>query len=304
LHIPWRGWLDILVRVALRIFPDQFGLIAAGVAFYTLSAIFPAIAAMIALGGLFTDPVKVVVQLEGITRLVPTEAASILLDQAEALAGSPSEGLTIAIVVGIGFALYLITRSVTSLIHGLNIAYEEVEKRSFLRFWGTVIALTIFTLFGAVIILMLLVVLPTILAFIPIELATERILTASRWALLAIVFIGAQSVLYRWGPSRRNAKWRWLTPGAGVAGILWFLGSMGFAAYVSNFANYNQTFGSLGGVIILMTWLWLTAFIVLLGALLDAEIEAQTARDSTVGPDRPMGKRGAVKADKLGKPMT
>ena len=296
--------MDILARVALRVFPDQLGLIAAGIAFYTLSAIFPAIAAMIALGGLFTDPVKVVVQLEGITRLVPTEAASILIDQAEVLAGSPSEGLTIAIVVGIAFTLYLITRSVTSLIHGLNIAYEESEKRSFVTYWSTVLALTVFTLLGALVILMLLVVLPTILAFIPIDFATERILTATRWALLAIVFIGAQAVLYRWGPSRRNAKWRWLTPGAAVAGLLWFLGSMGFALYVANFANYNQTFGSLGGVIVLMTWLWLTAFIVLLGALLDAEIEAQTARDSTVGPDRPMGRRGAVKADKLGKSVS
>ena len=130
-------------------------------------------------------------------------------------------------------------------------------------------------LFGAVTLALLLVGLPTALAFIPVDVGTEQILIASRWILVAVVVIAGMSILYRWGPARGSAHWRWLTPGTVVSSLFWFLGTIGFTIYVANFGNYNQTFGSLGGVIILLTWLWLSAFIVLLGALLDAEVNAQ-----------------------------
>ena len=296
-HIPLGGWMRILSRVLLRLFPDQFGLIAAGVAFYALLAAFPAIGALIALAGLFTDPGAVVFQLEAVTRLLPDEAANILLNQANAVAGARSGDLSLALIVGVGFAIYLSTRATTSLIHGLNVAYEEEEDRSFFRFWGVVIALTAALLAGAVIIVLLMVGVPAALAFVPLDFETEQWIEWARWTLVAVVYVVGLAALYRWGPSRRGAKWRWLTPGAAVAGLLWFFASWGFSVYVSNFARYNEIFGSLGGVIILLTWLWLTAFIVLVGALLDAEIEHQTAEDSTRGPDRPMGERGAYKAD-------
>jgi membrane protein len=299
--IPLRGWLDIAYRVVIRVVPDQFGLIAAGVAFYMLLAIFPAIAALMALAGLFTDPASVVVQLQNFTRLLPDQAALILLNQAQLVAGTSDEGLSLTLWLGVGFSLYLSTRATTSLIHGLNVAYEEREKRSFVRFWLAVILLTAALLFGGVLLVLLLVGLPTLLAFLPLDFETERLLKGLRWAVMAIVLMVGLAGLYRWGPSRRRARWRWLSPGVVIAAALWFAGSLAFTLYVANFANYNQSFGSLGGVIVLLTWLWLSAFIVLLGALLDAEIEAQTMKDSTIGPDRPMGERGAVKADILGK---
>lgn len=298
--IPLRGWWDILKRVAFRVMPSQLGLIAAGVAFYALLAVFPAIAALLSLAGLFTDPGDVVFQLESFTNIMPEEAANIILNQANAVAGTSDEGLSLTFFISVGFAIYLSTRATTSLIHGLNVAYDETEKRGIIRFNFLKFWLTAVLLLGAVLLVLLLVGLPAALAFIPLDLSTEYILRASRWAVVALVFMVGLAALYRWGPSRRNAKWRWLTPGAAVAGIFFFLGSYGFAIYVANFANYNETFGSLGGVIVLLTWLWLSSFIILLGALLDAEIEAQTARDSTIGPDRPMGERGAVKADELG----
>ncbi|MXQ06961.1 YihY family inner membrane protein [Alphaproteobacteria bacterium GH1-50] len=300
-HIPWRGWQDIIRRVVKRTITSQIGLIAAGVAFYSLLAVLPAIAALMALAGLFTDPGAVVIQLQGVAALLPEEAAQILLDQANEVAGADDEGLSLTLAFGVGFAIYLLTRATTSLIHGLNIVFEEAESRSFFRFWGMIIMMTGALLFGGLLLLLLLVGLPTLLNFIPLDIETEATIRTARWGFIAVVFVAGLSMLYRWGPSRRRARWRWLTPGAVAASALWFIGSIGFAIYVANFAHYNETFGSLGGVIVLLTWLWLSAFIVLLGALFDAEIEHQTARDSTIGPDRPMGERGATKADTLGK---
>ncbi len=280
--------------------PDQLGLIAAGVAFYALLAVFPAMAALMALAGLFTDPVMVVSQLQMFTELLPDQAALILINQAQLVAGSSDEGLSLTLFIGVAFAIYLTTRATTSLIHGVNVAYGERESRGLIRFWFTVILLTTAMLFAGVMLALLLIGLPAAIAFLPWEYGLELLLSIGRWIIAALIFCLGLSLLYRFGPSRRRAKWRWLTVGTVVAALLFFAGSAGFTVYVANFGNYNETFGSLGGVIVLLTWLWLSAFVVLIGALLDAEIEAQTARDSTVGPDRPMGERGAVKADEVG----
>lgn len=267
--------MSVLWRVAWRVFPTQLGLIAAGVAFYALLAVFPTIAAALAVAGLFTDPESVVGQLQTIAQLLPDEAALILLNQALLVAGSDESGLSLTLFLGVGFAIYLATRATTSMIHGLNVAYGEVEERSVFRFWGTVVLLTAALLFGSVLLLILLVGLPAALAFIPIDLHTGRWIGIARWVLIAVVLIVGLAAFYRWGPSHPLGRFRWLTPGAAAAGMLWFAASFGFTQYVANFGNYNQTFGSLGGVIILLTWLWLSAFIVLLGALLDAEVAAE-----------------------------
>ena len=268
-------------RVLQRVGSDQLGLFAAGVAFYALLAVFPAIAALTALAGLFADADEVVIQLQSFTQLLPDEAALILVNQANTVVGSSEQGLSVAIVLGVGFAIYLSARATTSLIHGLNVAYEEQETRRFLGYWASVILLTAALLLGAVLLALLLIGLPTALAFIPVDLETEQLLVVSRWVLVAVVVIAGMSILYRWGPARGVAHWKWLTPGTLVSSLLWFVGTLGFSIYVANFGNYNQTFGSLGGVIILLTWLWLSAFIVLLGALLDAEAEKQLRIENT-----------------------
>ena len=276
--ISLKQWALILWRVVRRTGPDQLGLIAAGVAFYALLAVFPAIAALTALAGLFTEAEAVVDQLQFFTEYLPDEAALILLNQANKVASSSDEGLTLALALGVGFAIYLSTRATTSLIHGLNIAFQETESRGIIGFWVNVVLLTAALLFGVVVLALLLIGLPTALAFIPVDVGTEQTLAAARWILVATVVVAGMSILYRWGPSRASAKWKWLTPGTLVSSLLWFLGTIGFSLYVANFGNYNQTFGSLGGVIILLTWLWLSAFIILLGALLDAEVDAVIAR--------------------------
>lgn len=260
-----------LFRFVARIFSTRIGLIAAGVAFYALLAAFPAIAALVALAGLVTDPADVVAQLQTVTELMPDQAALIVLNQAQMVAGTPDEGLSLTLWLGVGFAIYLSTRATTSLIHGLNIVGGRSEDRRALHFWTVAILLTAAILFGALMLLLLMVGVPAALAFLPLDLGTATLILVVRWAVVAVVVVIGLGMLYHWGPAGRPPRWRVLTPGSAVAALLWFAGSYAFTFYVTNIAHYNQTFGSLGGVIVLLTWIWLSAFVVLLGALVDAE---------------------------------
>lgn len=270
----------LLWTVSRRAGPSQISVIAAGVAFYSLLAVFPAITAVLALAGLFIDPDAVVAQFETIAKVVPEDAAHILIGEATKVAGASDGGLSIAVVFGIGFAIYLSTRATTALIHGLNVAHERTENRGFFRYWGTVFGLTASLVFGTALMFVLLVVAPTLLAVLPadvVPVSTADLVRALRWVLLGVLLIFGLSVLYRIGPAnraegtRRRRPWRWVTPGSTLAAALWFAGSFGFSVYVASFADYTATFGSLGGVIVLLTWLWLSAYVVLLGAILDAE---------------------------------
>lgn len=262
-------------RFLQRIGETQIGLLAAGVAFYALLAVFPAMAAVIALAGLFTDPQAVVGQLEGIAALLPDEAATILLDQAVKIAGAGESSLSLALWVGLGFATYLSTRATTGLIHGMNVVHGRDETRGVFRYWSTVVLLTLALLVGTALLFTLLVVTPAALSFFPDQIFSIEVSNALRgwrWILVAIVFALGLSFLYRMGPCGWCA--RWWSAGLVVATVLWFAGSYAFAYYVAQFGYYNESFGSLGGVIILLTWLWLSAYVVLLGALLDAERDA------------------------------
>lgn len=268
---PHRGWLSILRSTAYRVYADQIGLISAGVAYYALLAIVPAIAALIALGGLFVDPESIVAQLQPIGSLMPPSAASIVIGQAEKLAQASRSGLTLTLVFGTLFALYLAANATTSLIYGLNVAWRVKEERGMIRYWTAVFLISGAALLGSFLALVLLVGLPAFLALVPVPFGAQILLNATRWIALTVAFLTGLAMLYRWGPSGRPCRMGLVTPGIFVAGLLWFAGSAGFSLYVTNFAHYNQTFGSLGGVIVLLTWLWLSAYVVLLGAVLDAE---------------------------------
>lgn len=283
-----RGFFSLLWRVAKRVGPSQIGVIAAGMAFYALLAVFPAIAAVIALAGLFTEPDAVLAQFETMTRFMPEQAAGILLGEASKVAGANDSGLSLTFAVGIGFAIYLSTRATTALIHGFNVVHQRSENRSFFRLWLTVILLTAGLVFGAAAMFVLLVVTPALLAFLPADILpiqTADMVRAVRWVLIFVLLIFGLSVLYRFGPADRAGRtgrkrpWRWLTTGSSLAALLWFAGSYGFQLYVTNIADYNASFGSLGGVVILLTWLWLSGFVVLFGALVDAEIRGTAPRE-------------------------
>lgn len=283
-----RGLFSIVWRVAARVGPSQIGVIAAGIAFYALLAVFPAIAAVIALAGLFIEPEAVLAQFETVTRFVPEQAAGILLGEASKVAGAEDGGLSLTFAVGIGFAIYLSTRATTALIHGLNVVHQRVENRGVFRLWSTVVLLTVGLVFGAAAMFVLLVVTPALLAFLPpdiLPIQTADMVRAVRWVLIFVLLIFGLSVLYRFGPADRAGRtgrtrpWRWLTTGSALAALLWFAGSYGFQLYVTNFADYNASFGSLGGVVILLTWLWLSGFVVLFGALVDSEIRGTVSHD-------------------------
>lgn len=275
-----RGWWRLILNVYKEIGADHVGLISAGVAFYSLLAIFPGIVAAMAIAGLVMDPQTIVSQLEGLSGFLPQQAAQIVIDQAIAVAGSESGGLGLAAIFGILVALYSASKGVTSLMEGLNVAFEVKEKRGILSYYLTAFGLTIGLVVGFLLIVTVLAGLPAILAFLPWSNATEWIVSLARWPiLLAVVAIGL-AILYRYAPSRGPVPWHWVTPGAAVACGLWLLGSIAFALYVSNFGSYNETFGALGGVIVLLTWLWLSAYIILVGAEFDSEIERQDKHET------------------------
>lgn len=298
--IPRRGLLDVAARLKTQIAEDNLALIAAGVAFYGLLAVFPAITALMSVAGLVYSPAELVSVLEGASSIVPPDVSRILLEQAQSVAGSDEGGLTLGVLLGFSLAMWSASSGVASLVQGLNVAYDERETRGFVWLRLRVLGMTIAIMLGLILAAALIVAVPVVLAFMVFSPQIELMVQLLAYIPLAVIFIGGVVALYRWGPDRARAKWRWLTPGALVASVLWLVASIGFSIYVQQFGSYNETFGSIAGVIVLLMWLWLSAFVILLGAELNAELEAQTARDTTTGQREPMGHRGAVKADELG----
>ena len=299
-EIPPKGWKDIAFRVKDEVAADRVGLIAAGVAFYGLLALFPAITALIAISGLLVEPSQVVAQLEDLKGLMPEEVIAIVTDQATAVAGSREGGLGLAAVLGVLIALWSASKGMASLIEGVNVAYDEEEKRGFIKLKLVTLGLTFFLMIGLLGALIATLVLPIVLALFELGPMFEILMTAVLWVGLFCLTVFGLSVLYRYAPSRDAPEWQWASPGALIACLVWVIASAGFAFYVGNFGSYNESFGSLAGVIVLLMWFWISAFIILLGAEVNAEMEAQTREDTTTGPDEPMGQRGAVKADTLG----
>ncbi|MHA6323549.1 YihY/virulence factor BrkB family protein [Roseivivax sp. CAU 1753] len=298
IQIPGRGWWHILKRVYADVVEDNVMVIAAGVAFFGLLAIFPAVTALISLAGYALDPNDVAAELDELATLLPENAANIIQDQVVQVTGGSDSATGLLSILSLLLAVYGATRGVKTLMSGINVAYGERERRGFFKLNFTAYVLTCVLIFGVLVSLAMMIGTPAALAFLGVSIYVETLVLGAQFVLLALMSVGGLAFLYRYAPSRRAAKWRWVMPGAVLATLLWMLGTMGFSIYAKNFASYNETYGALGGVIILLTWMWLSAFIILLGAEVNAEMEHQTARDSTRGRgERPLGQRGAVKAD-------
>lgn len=295
--IPPRGWRQVLWRVKDEISGDNISIVAAGVAFYSLLAVFPALAAMVMVYGLFADPADVQRQLEPLKDVIPPDAFGILNGQLSAVASKGSQPLGFGLILTIGLSLWSATAGVKALFAAMNIAYEEKETRNFLKFNAVALLFTVLGLTFVIVALTVIAAVPAAADLLGVEGWARAGLLLLRWVGLAIFVMLALALLFRYGPSRATARFRWITPGAIVATVLWIVGSVAFSFYVQNFASYNKTFGSLGAVVVLLMWFYLTAFIVCLGAELNAELEHQTARDSTTGRERPLGDRGAFVAD-------
>lgn len=297
-EIPKAGWRDVVWRTWKEFNNDRITAVAGGVTFFSLLSLFPALAAFVSLYGLFSDVATAHEQLNLLAGFLPRDALAFVGEQMLRIADTSHSGLGAAFVVSLALSLWSANAGVKALIAGLNIAYEQRERRGFIRL--NLISLT-FT-FGAVVFLIvaisLVVALPVALSVIGYG-GPDPMLWL-RWPLMLAVIMLILAVLYRYGPDRRKARWRWVSWGSAAAAVLWVAVSMGFSWYVANFAHYDRTYGSLGAVIGFMTWMWISTIVVLLGAELNAEIEHQTAVDSTVGPPKPMGTRGAAMADTLG----
>ncbi|SEW17004.1 membrane protein [Cognatiyoonia koreensis] len=302
--IPSKGWMDIGWRLKDEIAADRVGLTAAGVAFYGLLALFPAITAILAIAGLFIDPQNMISELGMLSQFMPDQVMEIVKGQATEIAGSDEGGLGLMAILGVLFAIYSASKGMGSLIEGMNIAYDEDEKRGFIRLKLTTIGLTIALLFGIVVSFCAIIFVPSILSFLSESRIVELAALGAIWVTLILLTIFGLSLVYRYGPSRDAPEFQWASVGAVVGCTLWIIGSAAFAYYVENFAGYTESFGALGGAVALLMWFWVSAFVILIGAEINAEMEAQTKHDTTVGEDRPMGQRDATKADNLGEAQT
>jgi len=299
-HIPAEGWMDVGYRVYMRISDDRLLAVAAGAVFYMLLALFPAITALVSLYGLYSDPATINQQLSLLSGVMPGTGIDIVREQVTRVSETSNSSLSFGFLFGLGLALWSANAGMKAVIDSLNVVYDEREKRGFI--WLTLVAFA-FTLGALVCILLALsaiVVLPLVLAWIGLDTQMGAILSWLRWPALLLVVLIALSVLYRYGPSRENARWRWLSVGAVFATVAWLIGSALFSWYLANFANYDATYGSLGAGIGLMMWLWMSVIVILVGGELNAELEHQTAEDTTTPPDMPLGERGATMADTVG----
>jgi membrane protein len=299
-QIPARGWKDILLRVYHGISENRILLVAAGVTFYSLLAIFPGIAALISIYGLFADPATVASHLDTIASVAPGGAIDVLREQMSRLASQGGTTLGVSFIVSLAISLWTANSGVKAIFDALNIVYGEEEKRSFLK----LNAVTLFVTLGIVVFILLtlaaVVALPVALTYIPLPGVTALVVRMGRWPVLFALVTLALAVLYKYGPSRTEPRWRWITWGSISAAVVWLAASALFSWYVASFGSYNKTYGSLGAIIGFMTWIWISIIVVLIGAKLNAEMEHQTARESTTGQPKPLGRRGARMADTVG----
>ncbi|WP_085984143.1 YihY/virulence factor BrkB family protein [Allomesorhizobium alhagi] len=300
-RIPLAGWKDVLWRVARESNEDRIMLVAAGVTFYLLLALFPALAAFVSLYGFVANPHTIAEHISFLGGLLPSGGMDLIRSQLGSLADQETNALSFGFVAGLAIALWSANNGIKATFQAMNIAHEEQEKRGLVRLHLVTFSFTIGSILIGILFLVSVGVVPAVLAFLNLGQWAETLVKTLRWPVLLIVVAAAISLIYRFGPSRERPQWRWLTWGSGIATVVWVVTSMAFSYYLENFANYNATYGTLGAVIGFMVWVWISVMILLFGAELNAELEHQTAKDTTTGEPLPIGSRGATMADTIGK---
>ena len=298
-EIPAPGWKDIAYRVYLEFNKDRVLSVAAGVTFFTLLSLFPAVAALVSCYGLIADVSVINEHLAALQDILPSGAIEIVGDQVKRISAKGNGTLGLTFFTSLLLSLWSANAAMKAMFEALNVVYDEQEKRSFVMLNLRSLTFTVGALVFIIFALASIVVLPLVFAFVGIS-DGAWLLATLRWPALVLVLLGGLSLLYRYGPSRQRARWRWVGTGSLVAGLLWLAASLLFSYYVANFGNYNETYGSLGAVIGFMTWIWISSTIVLLGGEINAEMEHQTAVDTTTGPPLPLGARQARMADAVG----
>ena len=298
--IPPLGWRDILWRVALSIPEDRVLATGGSVAFFALLAVFPAIAVVVSLYGIFADARTIGDHLVLMGGILPEGVLGLIRDQVVAITSKETKALSVAFSISLLVAFWSANSGMGALFDALNVVYGEKERRSLVRFYATTFLFTLGAVAFALAALGGVVVMPLLLKLIGVPWSAEIILSIARWPILLLVVMLGLAAVYRFGPSRRSPQWQWVSVGSIAAALLWIGGSMLFSWYVASFDSYNKTYGSLGAGVGFMVWIWISVVIVLVGAEINAETEHQTARDTTVGPEKPLGARGATMADHVG----
>ncbi|MBR0910975.1 YihY/virulence factor BrkB family protein [Bradyrhizobium japonicum] len=298
--IPWPGWKDIFWRTYQRIDDDRLLATAGGVVFFGLLAIFPAVTALVSSYGLFADPSTISSNLHSLAMMLPEGAFQIVEDQVARVVSHGNTALGVTFLFGLLLAIWSANAGVKAIFDALNVAYEEREKRTFIRLNTVSLAFTVGGIAALLLMVGTVVAFPLALNHLGIAPESKLIVALGRWPVLFVILLAALAVLYRFAPSRDAPRWQWLSLGAVTAAILWIAGSALLSWYLSEFANYNATYGSLGAAIGLMMWMWMSAIVIMFGAELNSEIERQTLRDTTTGPPMPLGTRQAVSADTVG----
>lgn len=275
-------------------------LVAGGATFYLLLALFPALTAFVSAYGFFADPFAVTQHVAALDALVPSSGLDMITERLESLATQDRGALGFGIVVGLLVAFWSANNGVKALFDALNIAYGEAEKRSFLHLNLVAFSFTLGAMFTAALLIAAIGVVPVLLALLNLGDWSELLLRVLRWPVLLVLIGAGIMILYRYGPSRERAKWRWITWGGASATVAWIAASAAFSFYLQRFADYEATYGSLGAIIGFLMWTWISVIILILGAKLNAEMEHQTSIDTTTGSPRPMGRRGAFMADHIG----
>lgn len=298
--IPAPGWKDVAWRVWNEISKKNIFLVSGGVSYSVLVALFPGLAAMVSIYGLLLDPGQIEKQVGALAGILPDQSRELLSSELHQLASASSNTLGLGAIIGLLLALWTASRGMSGMMSALDIAYEEEERRSFIRFNLIALVLTLGAIIGGLIAVTLVAILPAAVQFLGLDPTTKWLLLLVQWPILIVLLLIGLAVLYRYGPDREKAQWHWVSPGAIVATLLWIIASVGFTVYVANFSSYDKTYGSLGGAVIMLTWLYMSTFVVLLGAVINAQSERQTKKDTTSGAPKPMGRRGAYAADTVG----
>lgn len=298
-EIPLRGWKEVVLRVKREMADDNLQILAAGIAFYLFLALFPALFAAVSIYGLVADPAALEGHLAQLAAVLPPGALDLVREQLGEIVNSSPSTLGWGVVLSILVALWSASKGAKALVGGVNVAYDEQEKRGFFKLQGMALLFTVGFVVFLPLAFGLITVVPGLLDRLPLSAAGILVAFAARWILLLLLILAVLAVVYRFAPSRDAPRWTWLSLGSFIAGGLWLIASILFSYYASHFASFNETYGTIAGAVVTLLWLQISAFVVLLGAELNAELEHQTLVDTTRGAPEPFGRRGAVKADTL-----
>lgn len=298
--IPAKGLRDVFWRVVKAIMADRVTLIAAGVTYFMLLSLFPALGALVALYGFVADPTAIMAHIGFLAGVFPPGSFDLIMNQLTSLTQQATSTRSLAFFGGLLVAIWSANSGMKALFDAMNVAYQEDEKRSLVRLNLLSLGFTFCALVVAIILIAAIGVLPAVLKYLWLDDWQEFLARLARWPFIILVFGCGISMIYRYGPSREEAKIRWLSWGVVFSTVLWLVASVLFSFYLENFANYNATYGTLGALIGLMVWVWISVVILIVGAEINAELEHQTRKDSTTGSPKPMGERGAYVADTVG----